>query len=60
MWDILLATEEVAIALAGNGLTTKNVRFQTVYMGTRKTWVTLHGVTMYIFDDHLVEFWTCG
>lgn len=34
-WDILLAIEEAAKALAGCTLTTKNMRLQTEYMGTQ-------------------------
>lgn len=44
LWDILLANEEEAKKLAGSILTTKTVRMQTEYMGTRKTRVTVHGV----------------
>lgn len=39
---ILLATEESSQALASNVLTTKTLRLQTGYMGTMKTWITLH------------------
>lgn len=53
MWDILLATKDSAKALAGNILTTKSVRLQTEYLGTRKTRVTLHGVPLFIMEDHL-------
>lgn len=37
LWDVLLATEEEAKMLAGRTLTTKTVRLQTEYMGTRQT-----------------------
>lgn len=56
MWDILLAAEDSAKSLAGNILTTKCVRLQTEYMGTRKTRVTLHGVHLFISEDHLGFF----
>lgn len=58
LWDILLATEEAVEALAGNVLTTKTLRLKTEYMGTRKTRITLHGVLMYISEDHLVAFFS--
>lgn len=53
MWDILLMTEDALKALAGNILTTKSVRLQTEYMGTRKTNVTFHGASLYIGEDLL-------
>lgn len=56
MCYILLATENSAKFLAGNILTTKYVRLQTEYMGTRKTRVTLHGVSLFITGDHLEFF----
>lgn len=51
-------TEEAAKALAGNALTTKSIRLQTEYMGTRKTRITLHGVPMYITEDHLGTYFS--
>lgn len=48
IWGILLATEEEAKTLAGIKRTTKNIRLETKYMGTRKTRVNLHGMPMYI------------
>lgn len=56
MWDILLVPEEVEKALVGSTLSTKTMRLQTEYMGTRKTWITLHEVPMYITEDHLGAF----
>lgn len=44
--DILQACEEDAKRLVGIVLTTKSVRLQTEYMGTRKTKVTLNGMPM--------------
>lgn len=49
MWDILLASEDAAMSLAGSILTTKSVRLQTEYLGTRKMKVILHGVPLYNF-----------
>lgn len=43
MWDVLLATEDKAKKLTGSILTSKSVRLQTEYLGTRKTRITLHG-----------------
>lgn len=49
IWDILLAMEEAMKTLAGSILTMKMLRqLQMKYMGTQKTCITLHGVTMYI------------
>lgn len=56
--DILLATEEAAKILAGNKLTTKMLRLQTKYMGTRKTRITLHGVLMYITNNLLAAYFS--
>lgn len=53
MWDILLATEDAAKSLAGCVLTTKIVRLQTGYLGTRKSKVTLHRIPLFISEDHL-------
>lgn len=53
MWDILLATEEETKWLTGNILVTKAVRLQTVYMGTCKTRISLHGVPLDLTEDHL-------
>lgn len=62
MWGILLVTEEVAKTLAVNLLTIKSLRFLNEYMDTRKTRITLHGLSMYITDDHigglLCRLWT--
>lgn len=51
-WDILPATEDATKSMAGNILTTKSVRLQTEYMGTRKTKVTMHNIPLYIMEDH--------
>lgn len=48
-WDILLAMEATAKALAGNMLTAKSQKLQTKYMGTRKTRITWHEVPMFIW-----------
>lgn len=42
MWDVLLVSEEEAKSLAGSILAMKAVRLQTEYMGTWKTWITIH------------------
>lgn len=46
-------SEEEAKSLSGSILTTKVVRLQSEHIGTRKTLVILHGVPMYISEDHL-------
>lgn len=56
MWDILLASEEETKQLSGSILRTKTLRLQTEYMGTRRTRVTLHGVSMDIKEDHVGDF----
>lgn len=58
MWDIHLATKEAKKALAYSVLTTTTLRLQTEYMVSRKTWITLHWVPMYITADHLVIFFS--
>lgn len=58
MWDILLASEEAAKALAESILVTQKMRLQTKDMGTRKSWINLHGVPIYITEDHLEAFFT--
>lgn len=48
MWVILLAYDEAAKSLAGNILTRKMLNLQVEEdMGTRKTHITLHVVSMY-------------
>lgn len=52
LWDILLPTEQEAKQFAGSILTAKSVHFQTEYMSTRKTKVTmLQGVPVDISED---------
>lgn len=53
MWDILLASEDAANLLAWSTLTTKLLRRQTEYLGSRKTKVILHGMPLYISLNHL-------
>lgn len=53
MWDILLATKDAAKLLFGSILTTNSVRMQREYMGIRKTNMILHGVPLYITEEHL-------
>lgn len=54
MWYILLGVEEISKALVVRILTTKSIRLQTEYMGTWRTRITLHVVSVYINDDRLV------
>lgn len=58
MWDILLATEGEAKKLSGSILTTKSVRFQTEYIGTRRTKITIHGVPVDISEDKAGAFFS--
>lgn len=56
MWDVLLATKQETKQLAGSILTSKTPQFQTEYMGTRKTKVTVHGVPVDITVDRMGAF----
>lgn len=56
LWDIFLLTEDEAKMLAGSTLTTKSVRLQTKYLGTRLTKITVHGVPVDISADRLVDY----
>lgn len=58
MWDILIGDTEEAVKLTGSILTTKSLRMQTEYMGTRKTKITLHRMPMDITDDHLGAYFS--
>lgn len=58
MWDVLLQIEDAAILLVDSILTMKRVRLQTEYMGQRKTKVTLHGVPVFISENHLGFFFS--
>lgn len=44
------------VLLAGSILTSKTLRFQTEYMGTRNTKVTVHGVPVDITVDRIGAF----
>lgn len=57
-WEILLGSEEEAKSLAGNTLTTRSLRLQTEYLGTRKTKITVHGVPADISDDRMGSFFS--
>lgn len=39
--------------MAGSVLTTKYIRLQTEYMGTRKTRIRVHGVAVDISEDRM-------
>lgn len=51
-----LETENKAKKLVRSILTTNSVRLQTVYLGTRKNRITLHGVPLDISEEHLGAF----
>lgn len=55
MRDILLA-EDAAKSAAGRILTTKSVRLQRDYVGSRERKVILHGMSLYISLEHLFFF----
>lgn len=54
--DLLMKSKQEAKDLAGSVLTSKTLRLQTVYMGTRRTNVTVHGVPIDISEDRLGAF----
>lgn len=58
MWDILLPTEQDAKQIAGNILTTKNLRLQTEYMDTRRTRITVHGVPVDVSTDRMGAYFS--
>lgn len=58
MCGIVLQKVEAAKSLAGDILTTKSGRIQTEYIGRRKTKVTLHGVPLFISENHLRFFFS--
>lgn len=58
MWNILHTTKETAKTLAGSILTTKALRLQKEYMYIQKTRITLHGVPMYITEEHFGTFFS--
>lgn len=60
MWDILLENKDEASSLAGSILTTKSVKMQTKYIGTRRTLIILRGVSMDIDKYHLADLFLPG
>lgn len=56
MWGSVLANEDQTSSLAGSILSTKSVKMQTEYFGTRRARITLHGVSMDITEFHLAAF----
>lgn len=56
--NILLAIEEEAKQLAGSLLISKSVWFQTEYMGTWRTRVTVHRVPANITEDQLSTYFS--
>lgn len=55
MWDLLLGTEEDAKRLAESVLSTAAVCLQMEYMGTWQTKITVHGVSVDICKDLLLQ-----
>lgn len=58
MQDILLTPEEEANALAIRILSSMSLWMQTKYMGTRRTKITLHGVSINVEEDLGEAFFT--
>ena len=55
-WDILLPTEEEAIALTQKTLENKEYFFRTEYMGHRRTAVSVYEVPSFLRDANLAAF----
>ena len=55
-WDILLPTEEEAVALTRKTLENKEYFFQTEYMGWRRTMVSVYEVPSFLRDVNLAAF----
>lgn len=56
LWDLLMKSEQEVKDLGGSVLTSKTLRLQIEYMGTRRTNVTVHGVPIDITEDRLGAF----
>ena len=55
-WDILLPTEEEAVALTRKTLENKEYLFRTEYMGRRRTTVSVFEVSSFLRDANLAAF----
>ena len=55
-WDILLPTEEEAVALTRKTLENKEYLFRTEYMGRRRTTVSVFEVPSFLRDANLAAF----
>ena len=55
-WDILLPTEDEAVALTCKTLENKEYFFRTEYMGRRRTTVSVYNVPSFLRDANLVVF----
>ena len=55
-WDILLPTEEEAVALTRKTLENKEYFFRTEYMGRRRTTVSVYEVPSFLRDANLAAF----
>lgn len=56
MWDHLLSSEQEANQLTGNVLLASSLRFQTEYIGTRRTNITVYGVPVDITEGGIGAF----
>ena len=55
-WDILLPSEEEAVALTHKTLENKEYFFRTKYMGRRRTTVSVYEVPSFLRDANLAAF----
>ena len=55
-WDVLLPTEEEAVALTRKTLENKEYFFRTEYMGRRRTTVSVYEVPSFLRDANLAAF----
>ena len=55
-WDILLPTEDEAVALTRKTLENKEFFFRTEYMGRRRTTVSVYEVPSFLRDANLAAF----
>ena len=56
LWDILLPTEDEAIALTRKTLENKEYLFRTEYMGPLRTTVSVYEVPSFLRDANLAAF----
>ena len=57
-WDVLLPSEELAVKLASNTITSKHFRLQPEYMGRRRIKVTVCNVPIQLSADVIAAYLT--